>query len=251
MPNPSKVKAIVENVVSHGEGVYTVTMRPEGHLPRFKAGQFLHLTVDQYDPAGGFWPESRVFSIASLPGGNSVSIVYSVKGKYTKKMEGALKPGAELWLKLPYGDFIIDSSVRDGQDVVLVAGGTGVSPYIPYLEGLCADGDSASQVKIALFYGARLRSYILFPELIGRCGKALAGFQARVFIENESPEGLSIAGANIEGGRLSVDTIYSSTRDLADPVFFLSGPPAMIRYFKEQLALKGVAIENIKIDEWE
>ena len=93
MPNPIKTKARVEYVIAHGEGVYTVEMRAEGHLPRFKAGQFLHLTVDDYDPAGGFWPESRVFSIASPPGGDRVSIVYSVKGVYTRKMESRIRSG--------------------------------------------------------------------------------------------------------------------------------------------------------------
>ena len=34
--------------------------------PLFKPGQFLHLAIDPYDGAG-FWPESRVFSIASSP----------------------------------------------------------------------------------------------------------------------------------------------------------------------------------------
>ena len=32
----------------------------------FKPGQFLHLALDAFEP-GGFWPESRVFSIASAP----------------------------------------------------------------------------------------------------------------------------------------------------------------------------------------
>ena len=35
-------------------------------VPRFTPGQFLHLALDPYD-ADGFWPDSRVFSIASSP----------------------------------------------------------------------------------------------------------------------------------------------------------------------------------------
>mgnify|MGYP003393208924 CR=1 FL=1 len=251
MPNPIKLKATVDSVISLGEGVYMVVMKPEGRAPRFKAGQFLHLTVDDYDPAGGFWPESRVFSIASPPGGEKVAIVYSVKGMYTKKMESTLKPGMSVWLKLPYGEFVINSSIREGQDVVLVAGGTGVSPFIPYLESLCVGDGTNTHGKIALHYGARLRSYILFPELIERCVGSIENFRACISIENEPPEGLSIAGARMESGRLSIDTIYAQTRDMNDPVFFLSGPPVMIRFFKDLLADKGVARDNIKIDEWE
>jgi NAD(P)H-flavin reductase len=249
MPNPVKIPASVESVVSHGEGVYTVSLRPEGRAPRFKAGQFLHLTVDEFDPAGGFWPESRVFSIASQPGGELVSIVYSVKGVYTRKMEKALVPGAGVWLKLPYGDFVINANIKEGQDVVLVAGGTGVSPFIPYLESLCQDGSPHG--KVALYYGARLRSYILFPDLIERCAKKISDFSAIVSIESESSSGLKIDGARLRDGRLSIDAIYAETKGMNDPVYFLSGPPVMIRLFMRELAEKGVARDNIKIDEWE
>ena len=181
-------------------------MSPEGRLPRFKAGQFLHLTVDDYDPAGGFSPESRVFSIASPPGGDRVSIVYSVKGVYTRKMESRLKPGIDLWLKMPYGEFVIKSSVREGQDIVLVAGGTGISPFIPFLEERLHDGDMQS--KVVLYYGARLRSYILFPDLLTRCAAKREWFTGNISIEKEAPDGLQIPEIRMGDGQLLIDTIF-------------------------------------------
>ena len=191
----------------------------------------------------------RVFSIASPPGAGTVSIVYSVKGAYTRKMEDRLKTGTSIWLKLPYGEFVIKANIRAGQDVVLIAGGTGISPFIPYLEELVLG--AAISGKIVLYYGARLRSYILFPELLARCADAIEGFRASISIENETSAGLHIPGAYTRDGRLSIDAIYAETKGLKDPVFFLSGPPAMIRLFRQQLADKGVVGDNIKIDEWE
>jgi len=124
MSNPIKLKAHVLSVKSFGPDTYSVKFKPEVAPPRFKAGQFLHLTIDEYDPAGGFWPESRVFSIASALGMSELEIVYSVKGRYTRRMAEYLSPGREVWLKLPYGNFIIDASIAPGQDVVMIAGGT-------------------------------------------------------------------------------------------------------------------------------
>ena len=249
MPNPLKIPARVESLTKHGEGIYTVNMRPLARIPRFKAGQFLHLTVDEYDPAGGFWPESRVFSIASAPGSELISIVYSVKGAYTRKMESLLEVGAPVWLKMPYGEFVIDSRVQDGQNVVLVAGGTGISPYIPYLESLLAQGCARSQV--VLYYGVRFRSSVLFPQIISRCSESLRGFKAVICIESESPQGLSLPGAAFRSGRLSAEAIYDETKALGSSVFFLSGPPIMIRNFRQQFLQEGVALGNIQIDEWE
>jgi len=61
-----KIPCKVERVTDHGERVYTVELVPSALVPRFKPGQFLHLALDTYEP-GGFWPESRVFSIATSP----------------------------------------------------------------------------------------------------------------------------------------------------------------------------------------
>ena len=93
MGNPLKMKCKVTHISKSGDGVYSIELGPEGRLPRFKPGQFLHLSVDDYDPAGGFWPESRVFSIASRYGSSALRIVYSVKGKYTRLMEERLREG--------------------------------------------------------------------------------------------------------------------------------------------------------------
>ena len=80
----------VEQVVAHGERVYTLTLRPERQVPRFRAGQFLHLALDPYDPSG-FWPESRVFSIASSPEERQcLRLTYAVHGGYTARMEAGL-----------------------------------------------------------------------------------------------------------------------------------------------------------------
>lgn len=249
MGNPIKIRAIVKSVRAYGVGMYEVVMKPASRLPRFKAGQFLHLTVDEYDPMGGFWPESRVFSIASAPGSDTVSIVYSVKGSYTKKMEAYLKEGASVWLKLPYGDFVIDSSHDQGQDVVLVAGGTGISPFLPYLEAR-RDGGSGHE-SVRLFYGVRQVSAILGADLLRACLASMPGFEAHVSVEDEPSSAVDLPGARVHDGRLRIEDIKKESEGLRDPVYYLSGPPAMIRAFKERLLGLGVGAGNIKMDEWE
>ena len=61
-----RMPCTVRDVIDHGERVYTVDLAPSMPVPRFTPGQFLHLALDPYQ-ADGFWPESRVFSIASSP----------------------------------------------------------------------------------------------------------------------------------------------------------------------------------------
>ena len=64
MGMPRKIRCTVERIIDHGGRVYSLDLTPSSPVPSFRPGQFLHLTVDEYDPSG-FWPESRVFSVAS------------------------------------------------------------------------------------------------------------------------------------------------------------------------------------------
>src|SRR4029453_446989 len=85
-----KIRCTVLRVIDHGERVYTVELEPSQVVPQFKPGQFLHLAIDPYDGAG-FWPDSRVFSIASSPRERDrLQITYAVKGAFTTRMERAI-----------------------------------------------------------------------------------------------------------------------------------------------------------------
>jgi ferredoxin-NADP reductase len=250
MANPIKVRATVESVTDHGNRVYTVSFVSEQRFPRFRPGQFLHMTIDPFDPTSGFWPESRVFSIASRAGAERVVIVYSVKGRYTQRMESFLAPGKDVWLKLPYGDFIVDQSSRTGDDVVLIAGGTGIAPYVPYLEALAENG--ASGRSVLLVYGVREPALCLFPDLLARCAEGVEGFSLRLFAERipgDRPSA-TIPIEHVRSGMLQLDWIVEASRELNSPVYFISGPPRMVDSFKQGLLDLAVPDRRIKIDEW-
>ncbi len=247
MANPIKIQSTVKGITQYGDGVYSVTLLPSKRLPKFKAGQFLHLTVDPYDPQGGWWPESRVFSIASHSSDENVVIVYSVKGKYTTKMRDELSIGKEVWLKFPYGDFTVQSSLAENSDAILVAGGTGVSPYMPFIK---KELQNFSNQKVKCIYGVRKPEHILFSDTFEAALTEMAHFSLDLFIE-QSCDDICIKGARQFTGIISLDHILSSSKSLTNTVFFLSGPPMMIKTFKAGLIEKGISAERIKIDEWE
>jgi len=148
MPTPTKIKSPLTKITQFADDVFKLDFAVERKHTRFKPGQFLHLTLEDFDPTQAYWPESRVFSICSAPKTETLSIIYSVKGAYTSRMRDELTEGNEYWLKLPYGDFIIEQLVPEGETAVLIAGGTGISPYVSYLEQGLEQG-SARQVYLA------------------------------------------------------------------------------------------------------
>lgn len=244
MANPQKIQATVTEIASHGSGVYTLRFAAERTLPRFKPGQFMHLALDDYDPSTGFWPESRVFSIAAAAGPTEVLISYSVKGAYTSRMERELRPGSGVWLKYPYGSFIINEAVGEAGPAVLVAGGTGITPFVSFLD---KEAELRSQRPMALFYGARNAALLLYPDLIKRAIESCPNLQLHLFIEEPG----SAFGLPAAAGRLSAVPILDAHRNLAGAPIFLAGPPLMMDLFKGEFLSAGISPEAILMDEWE
>jgi ferredoxin-NADP reductase len=217
-------------------------------VPPFRPGQFLHLTVDDYDPSG-FWPESRVFSIASSSRDpRRIRICYSVKGRYTTRMEQMLKVGGEAWIKLPYGEFFIDSAA----DAVLVAGGTGISAFTAFIEALAP----ATPGNIWLAYGVREPGLLLFRELILEKSRQVADFHLLFFTETGTDSLRRETAAHTppphcHPGRISLDVIWSEVSDAEKKVFYLSGPPVMLTTLGDELLRRGIAAGQIRTDAWE
>jgi len=246
MATPQKLRCQVNKITNHGDHVCTVDFAPERPVPRFKPGQFLHLALDDYDPSG-FWPESRVFSIASSPTQrNYLKIAYSVRGRYTTRMENELQEGQWVWVKLPYGDFVI----RDAINVVLLAGGTGITAFIAFINGLTNEFHN----NIFLAYGARKPELLLYRDLIDAKAGTNNGFHAFYFVEtdNKNKSG-STKGQSPEffTGCLSLETIWNQLENPREATYYIAGPPAMIQTLTGNLLKKDISQEMIKVDAWE
>jgi ferredoxin-NADP reductase len=236
MPPPQKLRCTVDEIVAHGDRVYTVVLRPERPAPRFRAGQFLHLALDSYDPTG-FWPESRAFSIASAPPErNLLRITYSAQGAFTVRMEQQLARGREVWVKMPYGEFIIEPR----GEVVLLAGGTGITAFTAFLQQL--NGSEACSVLLA--YGARHEGLLIYRHLVERCAARASDLTTLYFLEQA-------ADTTAEAGRVAIEPVWSRLRDPLEARYFIAGPPLMLKGLEADLRARDVQPEAIHIDAWE
>jgi CDP-4-dehydro-6-deoxyglucose reductase/3-phenylpropionate/trans-cinnamate dioxygenase ferredoxin reductase subunit len=225
-----RIPCVISRVTDHGERVYTVELKPSKAVPSFHPGQFLHLAIDPYDGVG-FWPESRVFSIASSPRErDQLTITYAVKGAFTTRMERELVPGAVVWVKLPYGEFAVDPT----SDAVLFAGGTGVTAFTAFLQLLTPDAPN----RVLLFYGARTSDLFIYGPLVQACAAEVPSLTCTLVCEETQ-------------GRLAVDAAWPTIEPLDNPIFYLSGPPQMLTALSAQLHEQGATSEAIRIDAWE
>ena len=225
-----RIACTVASLADRGERVYTVELSPSAPVPRFKPGQFLHLALDAYEP-GGFWPESRVFSIASSPRDRDrLELTYAVKGAFTERMERELAVGREVWVKLPFGEFVVDGS----RDAVLFAGGTGVTAFTAFLQAL----EPGRAPRVLLFYGARTPDLLIYGPLAEACSAKTPSLTCDLVAESSA-------------GVLDVDGAWPAIQTLEAPDFYLSGPPKMLAALTAQLLERGVNKQRIRTDAWE
>lgn len=239
---PRKLRCQVERIEDHGGHVYTVELQPEQAAPRFVPGQFLHLALDRYEP-GDFWPESRVFSIASAPQEQDrLRLSYSVVGRFTTRMEHELCVGRWVWVKLPYGEF----TVQGERDVALFAGGTGITAFTAFIAGLSVDFPH----RVDLFYGARRPELLLYRDIIEACGQRAPQFAAHYFVETLSDSAVENE-IRVVQGRLDIARAWPVLQKPLVTDYYLSGPPAMLAALSAGLKARAASAEAIKVDAWE
>lgn len=245
MTQPVRFRATVKQLTRHTPDVVTLHLQAARRLPRFMPGQFVHLTVDEFNPAS-FWPESRVFSVANaVADRRTVQLTISRQGNYTGRIIDGLQPGDAVWAKGPYGEFVLDGS-HGYRRAVLIAGGTGITPFGAFMDSALTAGKLPVDEAV-LYYGAQTEDLLLYRMLADQCANNIPDFQVRYFSEAAPASGRG----EVKHRRLDIAAILAEQPETAQTAFFLSGPKVMIDTFRAYLEEQGIAPEQILIDAWE
>ncbi|WP_020503312.1 ferredoxin--NADP reductase [Lamprocystis purpurea] len=246
MAQPMRFQAVVDQVTRHNPDLATYRLRACKRLPRFIPGQFIHLTIDSFDPTG-FWPESRIFSVANAVADRyTIELTISRQGLYTGRILDGLLQGAQVWAKGPYGDFTIDASHGYGR-AVLIAGGTGITPFCAFMDAVLKQG-SLPVSEVTLHYGAQAPDLLIYRALADQCAAAIPDFQVHYYAEKHTDS----ADPQVQTGRIDLRNIICDNKLTQETAFFLSGPKSMIQSLRDGLIhTHRVSTEQVLIDAWE
>ena len=203
----------------------------------FKAGQWVDffVTLEGAEAVGGY-------SITSSPA-QQTSISLAVKRDnsghpVTNWVHQDARMGDEVEIRLG-GEFFYTPD--EAESVVLVAGGIGLTPLMSIVSAV---DELASDTRLTLVYSASTPQELLFRQEL----ESIAGHNERircVFTVTQSPPG-TWSGHK---GRIDSDLLQAVSVDLG-ALFFVCGPPDMIRDMVRLLRDLGVPRTRIRYEQW-
>lgn len=196
----------------------------------WKAGQYMQFTLQHENPDNrGI---NRFFTISSAPHEKNIMITTRYefdKSSTFKKALFSMKKDDNISAFMPQGDFIIEDFSKS---YVFIAGGIGITPYRSIIMDV-EDKGKIDDLEIYLLYSNR-NNEIVFKDDFDSLANKYKTFRVRYVI---SPE------------RSGLDLIKVAVPDYIKKVYYLSGPPGMVKSIEEEIIAEGNIPESlIKLD---
>ena len=223
-------KFYVASVRKEIKDAFTLTLKPEKKF-NFKAGQFCFLRLKQ-DKLYARHP----FTITSSPEENDLRFVVKIQGRFTKAL-AELKPGGEVIVDGPFGIFTVNDQAKD---LVLIAGGVGIAPFISLIGDQQARGVNQ---RVVLLYGARTEADIIYRRELDSVKQ---GWFRKAYVLSGQNSGSAAA----ETGHVSQKIIEKYVKNIGNSLFYVCGPEPMKASLKKILAKLRVSRKNITIEDF-
>ena len=203
----------------------------------FMAGQWVDffVTLDGAEAGGGY-------SITSSPAEQTaVSLAVKRDGSdhpVTNWLHEDAQVGDEVEISLG-GDFFYEPD--EAESVVLIAGGIGLTPLMSIVRSAHELG---TRTRLTLVYSASTPDELLFKSELASIAATNPRISPVFTVTQPSPE---TWGGHT--GRIDADLLRAESIDL-DALFFVCGPPSMIRTMVALLRGLGVPRARVRYEQW-
>lgn len=211
--------------------------KPEGFA--FAAGQAVYVTLPDLKPADG-GGRVRTFSIASAPQDPELVIATRLTGTGFKHGLSSLPLGTPIEIEGPYGDLVLHQD--PARPAVFLAGGIGITPFLSMI------GDATQRALphgLLLFYANRGVEDAAFLPDLRELEKQNPQFKLIATLTGTEAVGPDWNG---ERGPITREMISRYIGDLAAPVYYLAGPPAMVFAMRALLKQSGIKAEDVRAE---
>ncbi|HZK44498.1 MAG TPA: 2Fe-2S iron-sulfur cluster-binding protein [Syntrophomonadaceae bacterium] len=233
--HPAKLDLKVTEIINETSKAKTLRfVSADSYLPPFQAGQYINLFVDINGVR-----TSRPYSISSSPTQTAyydITIGRIAEGFVSDYLLDEVKLGDIIEASSPTGSFYYNPLFH-GQDLVFIAGGTGITPFMSMIKEVIDKGENRN---IHLFYGSNsLDEAIFHQELLNKSAKN-ESFKYDLVISDFSSDYEGLKG--LIDGKLLKEILG----DLEDKTFYICGPSAMYEFCVPELTSLGIPRRKIR-----
>ena len=223
---PAKIVAIEESA-SNCKTIRLQSTSENKRFPYFKAGQFV--TISSNVDSSFI---TRPYSISSSPKQamqGILEVTIQKAGVFSTYLLERAKVGDEVVVGEPSGDFYYDN-LRDRKNVVAIAGGSGITPFISMIKSLEENSDD---FNLTLIYGARTRKDLIIDYKDVNTDKV----KLVIVLSEEQVEGYEHGFITSEILAKYLPATYS---------VFMCGPDAMYKFVRGEFEKLGVSQHSIR-----
>ncbi|HET6576292.1 MAG TPA: FAD-dependent oxidoreductase [Fimbriiglobus sp.] len=213
--------------------------KPDGFA--YKAGQtgdFTLVDPPETDAEG----DTRTFSLASAPYEADLMVATRMRDTAFKRVLKTMEMGTALTLDAPYGSLTLHGNASI--PAVFLTGGIGITPVRSIV--LQATRDRLPH-KIALFDSNRRPEDSAFLDELTRAREENPNF---TFIGTMTQMERSSKDWSGETGYITSAMLAKSVADFNLPIFYISGPRAMVAAMRKTLDESGVADDKVRTEEF-
>lgn len=203
---------------------------PSPKDPKYKAGQFMFVTIKSGDEE-----MRKHFTISSSP-------TEKDHIEFTKKLTGSefsnaletMQVGDWAMIDAPYGRFTFEGEY---EKIGMLSGGIGITP----LRSICRYcTDMQLDAKITLLYGNLTENDIVFHKELTEMQKRNKNLKVVFTLDQPSEDWTGYTGY------INVPMIRKEVPDYMERVFYICGPPGMIRAMENLLRDLGLPKDQAK-----
>jgi len=218
------------------------------------AGQFLTLITQQNDKE-----YRRSYSIFTPAGGGfAVGVKRVAGGIVSNYLNTYIKAGSKIEVQGPAGKFAFDPSAQNPAHILLIAGGSGVTPMMSILKTALAQ---CSDIKISMLFVNKTQSDIMFADELKQIeAQNPERFTLIHYLDDENQQIKQVKKKGLSGlfggkesvvipGFINIDKtsdIFNSLNINADVNAYICGPGGFMAIAEEALYALGLPKKHIQ-----
>jgi len=198
-------------------------------------GQYLQVIFDEKNRANT--AINKLLSFSSTPGEQYIEITKRSSGSEFCQRLLALKPGDKVRMVGPKGDCVFCGEYKK---IAFLSGGIGITPVVSIVGSIASKKLSTD---VCLLYCTRTERDIAFKDTLDCLAKQNPNIKVVYTVDDEQP-----ADNRISFGMIDKNFVLKHVPDYQERMFFIFGPPAMVKAMETICREIGCPPDKIKAE---